>query len=103
MALNRQLASFISVRVKYGWRDLRGDVLGGLTSAGMVLPVAIAYGVMSGLGAAAGLHGALAVGIFGSLFGGTRGLVYGPNIAVTIIMGTPSPGTMRSLCCSPSS
>ena len=33
------------------------------------------------------MHGAVAVGIFGSLFGGTRGVVYGPNTAITVIMG----------------
>ncbi len=52
-----------------------------------MLPVAIGYGVLSGLGPAAGLYGAVAVGIFASLFGGTRGLVYGPNTAVTVTMG----------------
>ena len=52
-----------------------------------MLPVAMGYGVLSGLGPVAGLYGAVAVGIFASLFGGTRGLVYGPNTAVTVTMG----------------
>ena len=73
-------------RINYGIADLRGDVLGGLTAGGVVLPVAMGYGVLSGLGPVAGLYGAVAVGIFGSLFGGIRGMVYGPNIAVTITM-----------------
>ena len=74
-------------RVSYGLSDLRGDVLGGITAGGITLPIAIGYGVLSGLGPVAGLYGAVAVGIFASLFGGTRGLVYGPNTAVTITMG----------------
>lgn len=74
-------------RVNYGLADLRGDVLGGITAGGISLPVAIGYGVLSGLGPVAGLYGAVAVGIFASLFGGTRGLVYGPNTAVTVTMG----------------
>ena len=60
--------------------------MGGVAAAGIVLPVAIGYGVLSGLGPVAGLHGAVAVGIFASLFGGTKGLVYGPNIAIAITM-----------------
>ena len=73
-------------RVNYGLSDLRGDVLGGITAGGITLPIAIGYGVLSGLGPVAGLYGAVAVGIFASLFGGTRGLVYGPNTAVTVTM-----------------
>ena len=72
--------------VSYGLSDLRGDVLGGITAGGITLPIAIGYGVLSGLGPVAGLYGAVAVGIFASLFGGTRGLVYGPNTAVTVTM-----------------
>ncbi len=73
-------------RINYGLADLRGDVLGGLTAGGVTLPVAMGYGILSGLGPVAGLYGAVAVGIFGSLFGGTRGIVYGPNISVTVTM-----------------
>lgn len=74
-------------RFNYGLDDLRGDVFGGITASGVALPAAMGYGVLSGLGPVAGLYGAVAVGIFASLFGGTRGFVYGPNTAVTVIMG----------------
>ena len=73
--------------INYGLNDLRGDVLGGLTASGLTLPAAMGFGVLSGLGPVAGLYGAVAVGIFASLFGGTRGFVYGPNTAVTVTMG----------------
>lgn len=73
-------------RIDYRWSDLKGDFFGGLTAAGVMLPMAIGLGAISGLGADAGLHGALAVGIFVALFGGTRGMLGGPNVAVTIIM-----------------
>ena len=82
-----RIPAAIPRRVNYGLADLRGDVLGGITAGGITLPVAIGYGVLSGLGPVAGLYGAVAVGIFASLFGGTRGLVYGPNTAVTVTMG----------------
>ncbi len=81
------LSRAVPRRIDYGLADLRGDVLGGITAAGVTLPVAIGYGVLSGLGPVAGMYGAVAVGIFASLFGGTRGLVYGPNLAITVIMG----------------
>ena len=74
-------------RINYGLPDLRSDVFGGLTAAGVTLPAAMGYGVLSGLGPVAGLYGAVAVGIFASLFGGTKGFIYGPNTAVTVIMG----------------
>ncbi len=82
-----RLPAAVPRRIEYGLNDLRGDVLGGLTAAGVALPAAMGYGVLAGLGPAAGLYGAVAVGIFASLFGGTRGFVYGPNTAVTVTMG----------------
>ena len=82
-----RLPAVVPRRITYGVNDLRGDVLGGLTAAGVALPAAMGYGVLAGLGPAAGLYGAVAVGIFASLFGGTRGFVYGPNTAVTVTMG----------------
>ena len=60
--------------------------LGGLTAGGIILSVAIGLGIISGLGAAAGLHGALAVCLFVALFGGTRGMLGGPNVTVTVVM-----------------
>ena len=83
----RRLSAAIPHRIEYGLNDLRGDVLGGLTAAGVALPAAMGFGVLSGLGPVAGLYGAVAVGIFASIFGGTRGFVYGPNTAVTVTMG----------------
>ena len=43
------------------------------------LPVALAFGVASGLGATAGLYGAIAVGFFAAVFGGTRSQISGPT------------------------
>ena len=81
-----RLSAALPRRINYGPNDLRGDVIGGITSGAVVLPAAIGYGVLSGLGPVAGLYGAIAVGIFASIFGGTRGIVYGPNISVTVTM-----------------
>lgn len=54
---------------RYDPHTLSGDFFGGLTSAVVALPVALAFGVASGLGAAAGIYGVIAVGFFASVFG----------------------------------
>ena len=51
-----------------------------------MLPAAVGYGAISGLGPIAGLYGAFAVCLFAAIFGGTRGLISGPNILVTLTM-----------------
>ena len=57
--------------MNYDLRTLRGDIFGGVTSTVVALPVALAFGIASGLGPAAGLYGAIAVGFFASSFGGS--------------------------------
>lgn len=54
---------------------MRGDCFGGLTTVVVSLPLALAYGVASGAGAQAGLCGAIIVGLFAAVFGGTRNLI----------------------------
>ena len=72
--------------MNYGLRDLRGDLFGGLTSAVVGLPVALAFGVVSGLGALAGMYGAIAVGFFAAIFGGTRSQISGPTGPMAVAM-----------------
>ena len=72
--------------MNYNFTTLRGDLFGGITSAVVALPVALAFGVASGLGAAAGLYGAIAVGFFASVFGGTRSQISGPTAPMTVAM-----------------
>lgn len=47
--------------------DLKGDIFGGVTTAIISLPLALAFGVASGAGAEAGLWGAIMVGFFCSV------------------------------------
>lgn len=68
-----------------GAGNLRGDLLGGLTAAIVALPLAIAFGVASGAGPVAGLYGAICVGLFASLFGGTPTQISGPTGPMTIV------------------
>ena len=73
-------------KTDYSLSDLWRDALGGTTAMFVALPLAVAYGVVSGLGAAAGLYGAVAVGLFTALFGGTSTQISGPTAPMTIIM-----------------
>ena len=70
----------------------RGDVFGGVTAAVVGLPVALAFGVASGLGAVAGLYGAIALGFFAAMFGGTKSQISGPTgpmaVAMAVIVTT---------------
>lgn len=68
--------------------NFRGDVFGGLTAAIVALPLAIAFGVASGAGPVAGLYGAICVGLFASLFGGTPAQISGPTGPMTIVSAT---------------
>ena len=67
------------MRPNYTLAMLRGDLFGGITASVVGLPVALAFGVASGLGPIAGMYGAIAVGFFAAVFGGTRSQISGPN------------------------
>ena len=66
--------------------NLKGDVFGGVTTAIISLPLALAFGVASGAGAEAGLWGAIMVGFFAALFGGSTSLISEPTGPMTVIM-----------------
>ncbi|MEA5465721.1 bicarbonate transporter BicA [Leptothoe sp. PORK10 BA2] len=68
------------------FRNLRGDIFGGITAAVIALPMALAFGVASGAGAVAGLWGAVLVGFFAALFGGTPSLISEPTGPMTVVM-----------------
>lgn len=71
---------------KIHFRNLRGDIFGGVTAAIVSLPLALAFGVASGAGPVAGLYGAVCVGFFAALFGGTPTLISEPTGPMTVIM-----------------
>ncbi|MEA5558969.1 bicarbonate transporter BicA [Nodularia spumigena] len=68
------------------FRNVQGDILGGLTAAVVALPMSLAFGIASGAGAAAGLWGAILVGFFAALFGGTPSLISEPTGPMTVIV-----------------
>lgn len=69
----------------FDFKHIKGDFTGGLVAGVVALPLALAFGVQSGMGATAGLYGAIAVGIFAALFGGTETQASGPTGPMTVI------------------
>jgi SulP family sulfate permease len=64
---------------------LRGDFFGGLTAGVVALPLALAFGLQSGMGAIAGLYGAIAIGMIAAWFGGTPTQISGPTGPMTVV------------------
>lgn len=62
------------------------DLLAGLTVAIVALPLALAFGVASGLGAQAGLTTAVIAGIIAAVFGGSNLQISGPTGAMTVVL-----------------
>ncbi|WRZ94405.1 SulP family inorganic anion transporter [Streptomyces sp. NBC_01007] len=67
-------------------RNPRRDLLAGLTVAIVALPLALGFGVSSGLGAEAGLATAVVAGALAALFGGSNLQVSGPTGAMTVVL-----------------
>ena len=64
---------------------LRSDVLAGVTTGVVALPLALAFGEASGAGPMAGLWGAILLGFFAALLGGTATLVSGPTGPMVVV------------------
>ncbi|MCA9739082.1 MAG: SulP family inorganic anion transporter [Gemmatimonadetes bacterium] len=65
--------------------NVRGNLFGGLTAGIVALPLALAFGEQTELGAIAGLYGAIALGIVAAIFGGTRTQISGPTAPMTVV------------------
>lgn len=67
------------------FENVRGNVFGGLTAGIVALPLALAFGEQTEMGAIAGLYGAIALAILASIFGGTRTQISGPTAPMTVV------------------
>ena len=65
--------------------NFKGDAFGGITAGIVALPLALAFGVSSGLGPTAGLYGAIFISFFAALLGGTNTLISGPTAPMTAV------------------
>jgi len=69
----------------FDFSHLRGDIFGGLTAGVVALPLALAFGEASGAGPIAGVYGAILVGFFAALFGGTPSQISGPTGPMIVV------------------
>src|SRR5690606_32673983 len=67
-------------------RRPRRDLLAGLTVAIVALPLALGFGISSGMGAEAGLATAVVAGALAAVFGGSGLQVSGPTGAMTVVL-----------------
>lgn len=67
-------------------RSWRRDTVAGITVGVVALPLALAFGISSGVGAAAGLITAVVAGLVAAVFGGSHVQVSGPTGAMTVVL-----------------
>ena len=72
-------------KLGFDFSHFRGDLFGGITAGIVALPLALAFGVSSGLGPSAGLYGAIIISFFAALFGGTNTQISGPTAPMTAV------------------
>jgi len=65
--------------------NIKGDLFGGITAGIVALPLALAFGAQTELGAISGLYGAIALGILAAIFGGTKTQISGPTAPMTVV------------------
>lgn len=72
---------------RINFRNIRGDFFGGLTAAVIALPMALAFGYAANpLHPESGLYGAIIIGFFAALFGGTPTLISEPTGPMTVVI-----------------
>ncbi|MBA4493751.1 SulP family inorganic anion transporter [Paenactinomyces guangxiensis] len=76
------------ISLAFDRKSVQKDILAGITAAVVALPLALGFGVASGLGAEAGLYGAIGLGLFAAIFGGTRSQISGPTGPMTVVSAT---------------
>ncbi len=69
-------------------KGISGDLFGGLTAAIVALPLALAFGVQSGMGVLAGLYGTIVLGIVAAMLGGTPTQISGPTAPMMVVAST---------------
>lgn len=67
-------------------RTWRGDLIAGVTVGVVALPLALGFGVSSGLSPAAGLITAIVAGFLAAIFGGSHVQVSGPTGAMVVVL-----------------
>ena len=76
------MTEFITKRVK----NIRNDVLSGITVALALVPEAVAFAFVAGVDPLVGLYAAFMVGLITSIFGGRPGMISGATGALAVVM-----------------
>jgi sulfate permease, SulP family len=87
-SVRMRLARFVPGRRDYaGLRaEWRRDLVAGATVAVVALPLALAFGITTGLGAEAGIVTAIVAGFVAAVLGGSSLQVSGPTGAMTVVL-----------------
>jgi len=78
--------SVLCLRANYSWRDLLSDLIAGVTVGLVALPLAMAFGIASGVTPQAGIYTAVVAGFLISALGGSRLQIGGPTGAFVVIV-----------------
>lgn len=87
-AAGRRMLALLPSRADYAalGGSWRADLVAGITVGVVALPLALAFGVTTGMGAAAGLMTAIVAGLVAAVFGGSDVQVSGPTGAMTVVL-----------------
>jgi SulP family sulfate permease len=84
----RQYVPILDWLPKYQRKDVRGDLLAGLTVAVMLVPQGMAYGLLAGLPPIYGLYAGIVPLLLYAFFGTSRQLSVGPVALVSLLVLT---------------
>ncbi|MSY27495.1 MAG: sodium-independent anion transporter, partial [Actinobacteria bacterium] len=77
---------FLPRKSDFELRSWREDLLAGIAVGVVALPLALAFGITTGMSAGAGLITAIVAGFLAAIFGGSRFQVSGPTGAMTVVL-----------------
>lgn len=89
--ITQRIPAFGALR-QYTAKDLRADLIAGITVATVAVPQAMAYAVIAGLPPAYGLYTAIVMTAVGALFDSSRQLINGPTNVISIAVGAAIAG-----------
>ncbi|HIM58742.1 MAG TPA: SulP family inorganic anion transporter [Gammaproteobacteria bacterium] len=73
---------------KYAPNNAKNDILSGMTVALALVPEAVAFALLAGVGPLVGLYAAFTIGIVTSIIGGRPGMISGATGAIAVVIGT---------------
>ena len=81
-----RLFPFLSWKPLINARNLKSDIIAGLTGAVIVLPQGVAFAMIAGLPPRYGMYTAMVTPVIAALFGSSRHLISGPTTAISIVV-----------------